>query len=122
MLDDPTTISRLRRLLGKTGLLDSRKIALVKALQEEIPDVPGEIFYGWVTMRAGALVKDRRERIVVKLTDHALRSLKTAVETVGHELHHIREALAGAGASEKAAESAALAYLRRFVEGLRRLE
>jgi hypothetical protein len=121
-MDDPTTIVRLRRLLGKTAMLDSRGIALVQVPTDEIPDVPGVTFYGWVSIRAGLLLKDRRDRVIIKLTASALASLKTAVETVGHELHHIGEILAGAGSSVKAAEAASRAYLRRFVQRLSRLE
>ena len=122
LLDDPTTIVRLRRLLGKTRMLESREVALVQVLPDEIPDVPGVIFYGWVSISAGRLLKVRRGRVIITLTERALVSLRIAVETVGHELHHIGEIRAGSGNSEKAAEAAAIAYLRRFAQRLSRLE
>jgi hypothetical protein len=112
----PVSIAQLRQKLGRTGLLDSTKIALVKARPDEVPNVPGTIFLGWVSQRAGRLVRDRRRRVTIKLTDDALASLRSAVETVGHELYHIAEMLAGSGASEKAAEDAAKAFLESFVK------
>jgi hypothetical protein len=118
----PTTITRLRQSLGRAGLLDSNKVALVRASPEEVPKLPDATLFGWITEQGGRLVTDRRGRVIIKLTDHALASLRTAVETVGHELHHVGEMRAGSGASEQAAENAAKAYWARFLQRLNRLE
>jgi hypothetical protein len=37
------------------------------------------------------LITDRRGGVMIKLTDNALASWKIAVETVGHELYHVRD-------------------------------
>jgi hypothetical protein len=121
IVDAPTSTAQLRQKLGRTGLLDASKVTLVRALPDEVPKVPGTTFLGWVTEQGGRLVTDRRGRVTIKLTDDALVSLKSAVETVGHELYHIGEMLAGSGASEKAAEDAAKEFLERFVQRLGRL-
>jgi hypothetical protein len=118
----PVSIARLRQKLGRTGLLNSTKVAFVRARPDEVPNVPGTIFLGWVSQRAGKPVRDRRGRVTIKLTDDALASLRSAVETVGHELHHIAEMLAGSGASEKSAEDAAKAFLESFVKRLSQLD
>jgi hypothetical protein len=114
----PTSISQLRQKLGRAGMIDSKKVTLVQALAEEIPNVPGRTFFGWVSRQGGKLVTDPRGRVIINLTEDALASLKSAVETVGHELHHIGEALAGAGESEIAAENAAKAFLEQFLQRL----
>jgi tryptophan synthase alpha chain len=88
--DVPTSINQLRQKLGRTGLLDSNKITIVRALPGAVPQVPGTTFFGWVTQQSGKLVTDRRGRVIIKLTDEALASLTTAVETAGHELEAIR--------------------------------
>ena len=117
----PTSISQLRQKLGRTGLLDSNRVTLVRASPNEVPEAPGTVFFGWITKQAEGLVTDGRGRVTIKLTDHALASLESAVETVGHELVHIKETRAGSGASEKAAEDAAKAFLELFLKRLGRL-
>lgn len=79
------------------------------------------MFFGFIEKRANQIVRDKRGRVIIKLTDNALSSLKTAVETVGHELHHVRECLAGAGTSETEAEAAGKAYLDAFLKRLAKL-
>jgi hypothetical protein len=48
MADVPISIRLLRLKLGRAGLLESSKIAIVQALDDEVPSIPGVIFYGWV--------------------------------------------------------------------------
>jgi hypothetical protein len=120
--DVPTSIRLLRLRLGRAGLLDSSKIAIVQAPDDEVPTIPGVVFYGWVSQIAGKVVRDRRRRPVIKLTKDALRSSESAVKTVGHELHHLGEMLAGSGADERAAEDAAEAYWAAFVKRSRKLK
>ena len=97
----------------------------MEALAEEIPTGFGTV-YGWVRRfgRKGFL-KDSTGRIIITLTDTALSSLESAVKTVGHQLHHVGEALAGAKShtdtSELLAEVAGELFFKRFREGLKRL-
>jgi SSS family solute:Na+ symporter/sodium/pantothenate symporter len=121
-LEAPTSIRQLRQKLGRTGLLPSAKVTLVRALPGEAPTIPGITFFGWVSKRAGRLVTDRRGRVAIMLTDDALSLLRTAVETVGHELHHIEAMRVGTGVSENAAEEAAKLFLSSFLRRLDRLE
>lgn len=101
----PTTIKQLRILLGKLRLLDSCKVKIAKASPSEVPTELG-IIYGWISTIAGKVVSDKRGRPIIKLTLEALKSLESAVKTLGHELHHVKEARAGTGPNEAAAEAA----------------
>lgn len=117
-----TSIRELRQKLGRTGLLDSTKVRIVRALRSEVPTIPGMTFFGWTSVRDDTLVKDERGRVIIKLTDDGLASLEKAVETVGHELHHIREFLAGAGHDEEAAKAAGRRYANTFKRRLAQLD
>ena len=99
-------------------MLDSRKVAVVEAAASEVPKVVGTTFFGWVTVSAGKVITDNRGRAIIKLTKDALSSLEAAVKTVGHELHHIGEILAGSGASESAAEKAGELFWKTFLKRL----
>ena len=122
MAGSPTSIRALRHKLGRTRLLDPTAVKLVRALADEVPVVPGVRFFGFVEKEGDKLVTDNRGRAIIKLTDEALASLETAVETVGHELHHVRESLAGAGPSEVAADAAGKGSLRTFLRRLAQLD
>ncbi len=122
IVEGPTSISQLRQKLGRAGMIDSTRITLVEASADDVPNVPGRIFFGWILQEGGNLVTDAKGRVIINLTEDALASLKSAVETVGHELHHIGEALAGAGESEIAAENAAKAYLEQFLQRLSQID
>ena len=78
----------------------------------------GKEVMGWVTVVGNVLKRDARGRILITLTESALSSLKEGVITVGHELHHIRDILAGAGPSEELAEAFGLRFWEIFKKGL----
>ena len=84
--------------------------------------IPGLTIFGWTSVRDEKPVRDDRGRVTIKLTDEGLASLEKAVETVGHELHHIREFLAGAGHDEEAAKAAGRRYWKTFKRRLARLD
>lgn len=58
----------------------------------------------------------RRGRPVIKLTHEALKSLESAVKTLGHELHHVKEVRAGTGPNEAAAEAAGAKLWQAFLQ------
>lgn len=114
----PTSIKKLKAALGKTGLLDSAKYALRLASPKELATVGNNVM-GWIIQTGGKVLRDSRGRPIIKLTPNALSSLKEAVITVGHELRHIKDILAGSGLSEAVAEAAGKAFWRRFLRNWR---
>jgi len=67
--------------------------------------------YGFISQTgAGALVRAADGRIVLTLQDAGLNSTRAAVETIAHELNHVRGILrTGLATDEAAAEAAARA-------------
>jgi hypothetical protein len=121
IIESPTSIKQLQQKLGRAGLIDSQGVRIVLAAESEIPRIPGLTIWGWVEHTGRQLLTDDKGRVIVKLAPEALQSLKQAVITVGHELHHVRELLAGTGANEALAERAGLAMfeaLKRFLHTL----
>lgn len=117
--DSSISIHQLRQKLGRAGLIDSKTVRLVRANTGKSPRVAGATIYGWITQVGNDVVTDSQGRVIISLTDEGLKSLQTAVETVGHELHHLREIRAGIGSSEQAAEAAAREYWELFQRRVR---
>jgi hypothetical protein len=80
----------------------------------QVPQLPGMTVYGWDSRQGGRLITDWRGRPIINLADEALKSLQTSVETIGYELHHVKEILSGAGNSESAAEAAGTVFWNLF--------
>ena len=115
----PTSVRRIRVLLGRIGMLDSRKVVIRRRAAENYGD--HLIDFGSVRRIDGQLLRDRRGRVVIFLTDHSLQSIREAVFTIGHELKHIKDFLAGLeNSAEAAANAAGDEFLKQFLNILLR--
>ena len=68
-----------------------------------------------LTLESFKIVRAPDGRAIINLYDNALTSLRAAVETIAHEINHIRGVFkTGAYTSEEAAEAAARAAGQHF--------
>ena|GEM_PF-2553133 len=114
----PISARSLSMMLGRLGMIDSSKVRIVRGVVDDAQE--GINYFGFVRRIGGDFVRDRRGRILIHLTDQSLSSVKEAVFTVGHEMKHILEFLAGVdNPSELAADLAGQEFLDWFLRLMR---
>ncbi|MDA1231612.1 MAG: hypothetical protein O2856_12635 [Planctomycetota bacterium] len=115
----PTSARRVRISLGRLGMLDSRQVVIRTRAAEDFGAFVKD--FGSFRRIDVILERDRRGRVVIYLTENSLKSLKEAVFTIGHELKHIKDYLAGLeNSAEAAANFAGSEFLEKFLDILRR--
>jgi RHS repeat-associated protein len=110
------SIKQLKMALGRANI-DTSCYNIVQASKKDA-DALGEDVYGWITRDGeGNLRRDAKGRPTIVLTPTALQDMDKAVYTVGHEIKHIKDALAGI---ESLSEREANKYAKSFLEMYRR--